>query len=72
MCTPLCRFTHGIVDKYNLEAISLNGWVYIEISKVMYGLQHAVLLADQKLQNHCAPHGYFPMSHAPGMWTHTV
>jgi hypothetical protein len=52
----LSRFPEEIVDKYNLKA--LDGWVYIEIRKGMYGLKHAVLLANQLLQTGLAPFGY--------------
>jgi hypothetical protein len=28
---PLSRFPEEIVQKYNLNALAVNGWVYIEI-----------------------------------------
>jgi hypothetical protein len=34
----LSRFPEEIVDKYNLGALSVDGWVYIENRKGMYGL----------------------------------
>jgi hypothetical protein len=40
-----------IVDKYNIKALAVNGWVYIEIRKGMYGLKQAGLLANQLLKN---------------------
>jgi hypothetical protein len=46
----LSIFTEEIVNKYNLKALSLDGWVYIEIRKVIYGLRHAGLPANQLLK----------------------
>jgi hypothetical protein len=35
----LSRFPKEIVDKYNLMTLAVEGWVYIEIRKGMYGLK---------------------------------
>jgi hypothetical protein len=43
----LSRFPEEIVKKYNLNALSVDSWVYIEIRKGMYGLKQAGLLANQ-------------------------
>jgi hypothetical protein len=42
----LSRFPEEIVDKYNLKALAVDGWVYIEIVKGMYGLKQAGLLTN--------------------------
>jgi hypothetical protein len=49
--TPLPRFEYmkmllscfpeDIIQKYNVSALAVNGWVYIETRKVMYGLKQA-------------------------------
>jgi hypothetical protein len=64
------RFPEEIVDKYNLKALAVNGWVYIEIRKGMYGLKQAGFLSNQLLQSHLAPFGYYPARHTPGLWLH--
>jgi hypothetical protein len=64
----LSRFPEEIVQKYNLNALAVDGWVYIEIRKVMYSLKQAGLLANQLLQTHLAPFGYYPARHTPGLW----
>jgi hypothetical protein len=46
----LSRFPEEIIQKYNLNALAVNGWVSIEIRKGMYGLKQAGLLANQLLQ----------------------
>jgi hypothetical protein len=45
-------------------------WVYIEVRKGMYGLKQAGLLANQLLQTHLAPFGYYPARHTPGLCLH--
>jgi hypothetical protein len=66
----LSCFLEEIVDKYNLGALSIYGWVHIEIRKGMYGFKQAGLLANQLLQNRLAPFGYYPACHTPGLWLH--
>jgi hypothetical protein len=66
----LSRFPEEIIQKYNLNALAINGWVYIEIRKGMYGLKQAGLLANQLLQTRLAPFGYYPARHTPGLWLH--
>jgi hypothetical protein len=53
----LSRFPEEIVNKYNLKELALDGWVYIEIRKGMYGLKQANLLANQLLKKCLAPYG---------------
>jgi hypothetical protein len=67
---PLSRFPEEIVQKYNLNALAIDGWVYIEIRKGMYGLKQSGLLANQLLQTHLAPFGYYPAHHTPGLCLH--
>jgi hypothetical protein len=66
----LSRFPEEIVSKYNLTALAVNSWVYIEIRKGMYGLKQTGLLDNQLLQDRLAPFGYYPACHTPGMWLH--
>jgi hypothetical protein len=66
----LSRFSEEIVQKCNLSALAVDGWVYIEISKGMYGLKQAGLLANKLLQTHLAPFGFYPACHTPGSWLH--
>jgi hypothetical protein len=35
----LSRFSEEIVQKYHLNALAVDGWVYIEVRKDMYGLK---------------------------------
>jgi hypothetical protein len=70
MKMPLSCFPEEIVQKYNLNALAVDGWVYIEIRKGMYGLEQAGLIANQLLQTRLAPFGYYPARHTPGLWLH--
>jgi hypothetical protein len=64
----LSRFPKEIIQKYNLNDLTVDGWFYIEIRKGMYGLNQAGLLANQLLQTRLAPFGYYPARHTPGLW----
>jgi hypothetical protein len=66
----LSRFPEEIVQKYNLTSFAVDGWVYIEIRKGMYGLKQAGLLAKQILQTRLEPLGYYTARHTPGLWLH--
>jgi hypothetical protein len=66
----LSSFPKEIVETYNLKALAVDGWVYIEIRKGMYRLKQAGLLANQPLQKRLAPFGYYPAWHTPGLWMH--
>jgi hypothetical protein len=46
----LSRFPEEIIQKYNLNTLAVDGWVYIEIRKGMYGLNQSGLLANQLLK----------------------
>jgi hypothetical protein len=66
----LSRFPEEIIQKYNLNALAVDGWVYIEIRKGMYRLKQAGLLANQLLQTRLAPFGYYLAHHTSGLWLH--
>jgi hypothetical protein len=66
----LSRFPEEIVNKYNLTALAVDGGVYIEIRKGMYGLKQADLLANQLLQKRLSPFGCYPARHTPVLWLH--
>jgi hypothetical protein len=70
MRLPLSIIPDDIIAKYNLQAIAVSGWVYIEIRKGMYGLKQGSLLANQVLQQRLAHYGYYHVQHTPGLWLH--
>jgi hypothetical protein len=66
----LSIFPDEIVDKYNLKELAINGWVYKEIRKGMYGLRQAGLLANQLLKKCLEPFGNYPACYTPGLSLH--
>ena len=46
------------------------GYVYIKITKVMYGLQKAAIISYNQLISHMGPHGYYPVPFTTGLWDH--
>jgi hypothetical protein len=66
----ISRFPEEIIQKYSLNDLAVDGWIYIEIRKGMYGLKQAGLMANQLLQTRLAPFGYYPARHTPGLWLH--
>jgi hypothetical protein len=64
------RFPEDIIKKYNLNDLAVDGWVYIEIRKGMYGLKQAGLLANQLLQTRLEFFGYYLARHTPRPWLH--
>jgi hypothetical protein len=61
-----------IIEKYKLTHLAVNGWVYLEIRKGMYGLKQAGLLANQLLQKRLKLFGYHPERHTPGLSLHST
>jgi hypothetical protein len=65
---PLEIIPDEVIGKCNLKSIAVDGWVYLEIRKGMYGLKQAGLPANQLLQKRSEPYGYYPARHTPGIW----
>jgi hypothetical protein len=72
MRLPISILTEEIIDKYHLKRLAVDGWVYLEIRKGMYGFKHTGLLANQLLQKRMKPCGYHPERHTPGLWLHST
>jgi hypothetical protein len=69
---PISILPLDIIEKYDLTRLAVNGWVYMEIRKRMYGLKQSGLLANQLLQKRLKPFGYYPARHTPGLWLHNT
>jgi hypothetical protein len=63
MRLPLTILPLDIIEKCDLKRLAVNGWVYLEIRKGVYGLKQAGLLAL---------FGYYPARHTPGLWLHNT
>ena len=57
--------------EYKLHDLATpDGYVYIEITKGMYGLPQAGLLANELLEKRLNKHGYQQSKLVPGLWKH--
>ena len=45
-------------------------YVYIKITKGVYGLKQATIIAYNQLISHMEPHGYYPVPFTTGLWAH--
>ena len=60
-----------IIKEYRLHKIvDSKGMVYLEVTKGMYGLPQAGLLANELLEKRLNKHGYFQSKIVPGLWKH--
>jgi hypothetical protein len=70
MRMPLRLIPNHVIDQYNLREKAKNGFIYMEIRRAMYGLPQAGILANKLLKKRLAKHGYFEVTHTPGLWKH--
>jgi hypothetical protein len=70
MKMPLSLFSQDIIDHYGLLDKALNGYIYMEICKGMYGLPQAGILANKLLKKCHAKHRYFKQPHTLGLRKH--
>ena len=59
-----------IQQKYNLQALAKNGYVYLEIKRSIYGLSQVAKLENKYQQEKLRPHRYYEVSHTLGLWKH--
>ena len=58
-----------IIDHYNLrEIVKQDGYVYCEVSKGMYGLPQAGIIAQELFAKRLAEHGYYQSNIVNGLW----
>ena len=61
-----------IVDYSLLPIADANGYVYVDIRKGIYGLKEASIITYKRLVRNLQPHGYAPVAHTYGLWTHST
>jgi hypothetical protein len=69
MKIPLALFPVWTIEQYNLQHLALDGWVYIEMRRVVWGLPQAGILANKRLRRKLAPFGN-QSNNTPGLWRH--
>lgn len=60
----------AIFKQYNLAPLVVNGFVYVEISKGMYGLPQAGFLANEQLKERLIKEDFKEAEHTPGLFLH--
>ena len=73
MRLKLSDIPEEIIVQYKLRDIATSdGYVYTEITKGMYGLPQAGIIAQVLLENRLGKHGYSQSKIIPGLWTHNT
>ncbi len=66
----LSLFPTWTIEQYNLNILAVDGWVYIEMRRAVWGLPQAGILANKRLRQKLAPFGYHKSVNTPGLWMH--
>ena len=60
-----------VIEHYNLrELATADGYVYCKVSKGMYGLPQAGIIAQELLATRLGEHGYYQSKIVNGLWKH--
>ncbi len=70
MKIPISLFLTWIIEQYNLQKYVLNGFIYLEMGRAVWGLLQAGILSNKLLQKCLLPHGYYECANTPGLWKH--
>jgi hypothetical protein len=66
MRITIASFPQAIIEQYHLLDLVHKGFVLLEISRSIYGIPLAGILAREQLVKHMATHGYAPCTCDPG------
>ena len=61
-----------IIDQYSLRTLSSDGWVYLEIRKVMPSLKQSCRIASYQLKAQLAHFGFAPVPRTAAIWKHAT
>jgi hypothetical protein len=70
MKIPLALYPAWTIKQYNLHTHTLNGFVYIEMWRAVWGLPQAAILANKPLRKWLLQHGYYECGNTPDLWKH--
>ena len=70
MRLPYHIIPEEIKRAYNLDKLVENGFVYVRITRGMYGLPQAGLIANELLKKRLADAGYYDCQFTPGLYRH--
>jgi hypothetical protein len=70
MKMPITLFPPWIIKQYNLLKKVVQGYIYLQMWKAVWGRPQAGILANKLLCKCLAPFGYFKCLNTPGLWRH--
>ena len=70
MRIQLSAIPQDIIEQYDLETTHHEGWVYIEIHKIISGLKQAGRFANDRLCTHLKKYGHAPVWSTSAIWKH--
>ena len=68
--TELTDLPEHVQQEYNLQAHAKNVYVYFKIRRSISGLSQVGKSANKYLRDKLRQHGYYDVSHIPGIWKH--
>jgi hypothetical protein len=70
MKMPITLFPPWIITQYKLLKKVVQGYIFLQMWKVVWGLLQAGILTNKLLCKRLAPFGYFECLNTPGLWKH--
>ena len=71
LCLRIFDMPEDVIEEYGFqEKATTDGYVYVAISKWMYGLSQAGILAQQLVEERLGKEGYFQSKSTSGLWSH--
>jgi hypothetical protein len=58
------------INKYKLNKVARDSWIYFEMCRGMYGLPQAGILANKLLRDRLAKFDYYEAATTPELWRH--
>jgi len=60
-----------VITEYKLHQFATpDGWVYVQVTRAMYGLPQAGSLGQDQLEKRLNQEGYYQSETVPGLWKH--
>jgi hypothetical protein len=72
MKIQLALFPNWIKKQYNLDSLALDGFVFFEMCRAIWGLPQAGILVNKLLGKRLFPHGYYGCVNTPSLWKHST
>ncbi len=72
MKIPLNIFPEWIISQYDSTKHALNGLIYLEMRRAVWGIPQAGILANKLLWKRQLPHGYYECANIPSLWKHKM